>query len=836
MFIPSSTSVNTSYLPSVQDTVDGFIQLTLTSTNNGNCFAESDVMNVNIVNAPQVTTTGDDTICANGSASLSATIIDGAGTGMWTTTGDGYFIPNAYSLNPVYFPGAYDIATGSVTVVFTTTNNGNCNAAQDAQIIYIAPGPTLSAGPDQYVCSNIYSVSLAGTITFGATEGTWSTSGSGTFSPSADILTACYIPSPEDTAAHFVELTLTTTDGCDSVQDVMTVYFTASPHADAGPDQYICIGDSVVELDGSVWGSTITGQWTTLGSGTFDPASNVLDATYQLSDVDQDAGGITLLLTTTNNGNCAYETDTLYIGITPPPTVDAGIDTTICTNGFVQLEGTVTGGSGSGIWTSAGGGDFSPGDTYLNTLYFPSSTEISNGYASLELTTTNSCIIVSDFVDINITLAPTVWAGPDQTICTGNPAILSGTVSADALPGTWSTNGTGSFSDINTLNTSYTPSPADIASDSIEIYLTSMTNGFCDAVIDTLILSFIVPPTIDAGDPITICSNSHAIPNASYTGGSGQILWSTPGDGTFIPDNTSLNCEYVLGNSDIINGSVTLYITSLFDAPCASVSDDVTVTVLPGPTANAGPDVVVCRNNALTSLSASITNAGGCQWSSTGDGTFIPANTMLNTSYDPGVTDLTLPGVDIVLTTMINGGCSPARDTMHISFTNPPVVNAGSDLYICQGVTSTGISGSISGSSTTGTWTTLGDGYFFPNANSLNAIYYLGAGEIAANGATLVLESSNNGDCNPVQDTFNIFVTDIPSIDAGPDDVVCANNANVNLSGTITGGTGSVIWTSSGTGSFTPDGTSLNTTYTPSIQDTASGAIQLYLTATDACV
>ncbi|MBS1982424.1 MAG: hypothetical protein JST74_14710, partial [Bacteroidetes bacterium] len=75
--------------------------------------------------------------------------------------------------------------------------------------IIVPSPPTVSAGPNQSICTG-QTASLSGTIGGSATGGTWSTSGTGTFSPSTTTLNATYTPGLGETNAT---LTLTTSGG-----------------------------------------------------------------------------------------------------------------------------------------------------------------------------------------------------------------------------------------------------------------------------------------------------------------------------------------------------------------------------------------------------------------------------------------------------------------------------------------------------------------------------------------------------------------------------------------------------------------------------------------------
>ncbi|MCB0787413.1 MAG: hypothetical protein KDC02_24750, partial [Flavobacteriales bacterium] len=80
---------------------------------------------------------------------------------------------------------------------------------------------------------------------------------------------------------------------------------------------------------------------------------------------------------------------------------------------------------------------------------------------------------------------------------------------------------------------------------------------------------------------------------------------------------------------------------------------------------------------------------------------------------------------------------------------------------------------------------------------------------------------------------FSEFAGEIV-VDAGPDRNLCAGE-NVALAGSVSGGSTTGIWTSTGTGAFQPSDTDLNATYVPSIGDLALGSVTLTLTSTGNC-
>jgi hypothetical protein len=93
-------------------------------------------------------------------------------------------------------------------------------------------------------------------------------------------------------------------------------------------------------------------------------------------------------------------------------------------------------------------------------------------------------------------LAPsTVFAGNDTTVCEGTSLSLSG-YATNYNTIQWSTSGSGTFSNISSPNTIYTPSLEDVASGSVNLTLTIWTGQ--EYLSDDLILSFYYLPGIPA--------------------------------------------------------------------------------------------------------------------------------------------------------------------------------------------------------------------------------------------------------------------------------------------------------------------------------------------------
>ncbi len=833
VFTPSNTSLGATYTPSAGEITAGTVTLTLTTTGNGNCNAVSDNMTITITPPPTVNAGADQTVCANNANVTLNGSVNLASGGQWTG-GLGIFTPSNTALNAIYTPTSGEIASGSLTLTLTTTGNGNCNPEADQMVITFTPAPTVSAGVDQSVCANNATATLNGAVSI-ATGAQWS-GGLGAFAPNNTTLNASYTPTASEIANGSVMLYLTSTGNgnCLSVVDSMLLTITPEPVVNAGPDQTICVNNLSVNLSGSVSGPTSTGVWTTSGTGVFVPSNTNLNAVYQASAQDSIAGTVTLTLTSTNNGNCNAVFDDMVITILPAGGANAGADQTVCANNAnVSLTGIITGNASGGVWSTSGTGAFSPNNTNLNATYLPSAADIASGSVTITLTA-NSCNNATDDMIITITPAPVVNAGNDTTVCVSNLNVpLNGSVSGASNTGSWLTSGTGTFTPNNTtLNATYNASAADSVNQGVVLYLTATNVGNCAPVTDTVVINLFPTGTANAGADQTVCANNATITlNGSITGGATSGQWTTSGSGTFVPSDTVLNATYIPSSADTAAGSVNLVLNATNS--CSPAADFMVLTITPAPIVEAGPDQVVCGTNATFSLNGSISGSTTTgTWTTSGTGTFSN-NTIMNPTYTASAADISNGGVTIYLTSTNNGLCNPVVDSLLISITTGIGVNAGPDQSVCLTSTQTQLMGAVFNGSTTGQWTTTGTGTFFPHDSVMTPIYQISSGDTTAGTIMFILTSTNNGNCAPASDTMIVTFGSAAYANAGADQTICADNLNVPLTGVVSGGSSSGIWTTNGTGTFNPSDTVLTTSYIASAADSAAGSVDIYLTTTN---
>ncbi len=827
-FSPGASDHKATYTPAPSE-YGSSVTLTLTTVPNGACPVISDQVTITIPNGPVVNAGNNTQICGNSTTiNLSGQVSNATG-GTWTHNGGGT-IANPGALNTSYQVNANDRAAGHVEFILTSTGNAYCSSASDTFVVTLTPELKVNAGPDQSVCADISTINLNGSMeNAGGVQ--WTSNGSGSFgSPTSSSTT--YTPSQADRSLSSITFTITTTNNgiCSPVSDQVVYTITPAPTVNAGNDIGICGDSSYVALNGTY---TVAGGiiWSTSGTGAFTPGNSLAATSYIPSEADIAAGRVNLILTTTDNGTCQPVRDTLVLTINSIPTSDAGNDTTICADaGTLQLNGKISG-AGGGIWSTSGTGFFN-NPTLLNSIYTFSSQDSLNGIVTLTLTTTDNGLCKPVFSQriVTLTPAPTLTVVSPVTICADAASVSlnsSITVSQGVL---WSTSGTGAFADPASLNPTYFPSNADTTSGTVYLIATTTGNGLCHAISDTVELTITPVPVVIAGTDLTICADSAMINLSGIVHNAYSGTWHSSGTGSFIPKFDTTVTSYMPSSADRAYGQITLTLTSTGHGTCNPVSDVLTLTITPAPTVDAGYPSTVCADTAFVQLNGSVTVSSTVSWSSSGSGTFAPSSTDLNARYIPGEDDILAGKAYLTLITTDNGQCRSKSSTVEVTINPAPTVNTGPDRTLCADVTSIPLNGTvrIAGG---GVWTSTGTGHFIPSDTDLNASYIPSGADTANSSVNLILTSSLNGLCKPVADTMTVTFTPQPIVMAGSDSTICADYTGVRLDGRILHAD-AAIWTTSGTGYFSPSATHTDATYVPSGTDKTAGQVTLTLTTT----
>ncbi|MES2431256.1 MAG: hypothetical protein V4556_09975, partial [Bacteroidota bacterium] len=694
--------------------------------------------------------------------------------------------------------------------------NGKCaGSISNSATLTVNPIPVVNQPSNQVICKG--SSSTAVTFTGTGTSYAWTNSNTGIglgASGSGNIPSFTATNSTLSPITGTITVTPTYTGGvpsasCPGTPKTFTITVNPNATVSAGSAQTVCAGSSIT-LAGSIGGSATSATWTA-PSGTFSNA-NSLTSTYTPSIA---SGTVTLTLTTNDPdgaGPCLSATATVIITVNPIATVNAGSPQTVCQGSSVTLAGTIGGGATSSTW-SAPSGSFSNVNS-LTSTYTPS---ITNGTVTLTLTTNDPagpCGVVTSTVVITVNPIATVSAGSAQTVCAGSTITpLAGSFGGSATSVTWSAP-SGTFSNPNSLSSSYTPS---IASGTVLLTLTTNDPdgaGPCLAAVATALVTVNPIATVNAGSPQTICTGSSVTLAGTIGGSAASAVWSAP-SGTFSNIN-SLTSTYT---PSITNGTVTLTLTTNDPAgPCTAVTSTVTITVNPVATANAGSVQTVCAGSSITLAGTVGGSATSGTWTAP-SGTFSNA-TSLTSTYTPSIASGT---VSLTLTSNDPAGPCPAATATVVITVNPiATANAGAVQTVCAGG-SVILAGTIGGSATSSVWSAPSG--TFSNVNSLTSTY---TPSITSGTVTLTLTTNDPaGPCLAVTSTVVITVNPIATANAGTAQAVCAGSS-ITLAGTIGGGATSSTW-SAPSGTFS-NASSLTSTYTPSI---TSGTVTLTLTTDD---
>lgn len=591
---------------------------------------------------------------------LNGSVTGGTITGVWSVLNGTGTLNNPSSLATTYLPSPSDYTQGSVTFVLAST--GNCEPITDTVTVSFINSPEVNAGADISYCkNNVTAVPLNGTLIFAA-GASWTGGNGGAFGNPGSLNTS-YTPSPADIANDSVVLYLTSSGSfyaCPDDEDTIVIYFTEPPTVNAGADLVICSNQNAININGSVTGATTTGNWSTSGTGAFSPTSSNLSTNYQVSSIDTTVGSLYLTLTSTNNGSCLAEKDSILVTFLDPPSITITSSDSICSSlTYFDLNGIMSSGY-TPTWSSSGFGSIlSPNS--INTQYTISPVDTTLGYVDVFLASNAGiCPVQEDSIRVYFIDPPNVYAGPDQLVCDNEQVVLNGSIGGIFNSGNWSTMGTGNFYfDPGLLQTVYVPSSNDLSNGTVNIILTSDSLFGCPPESDLMSVSFIPTPSVDFTST-TVCEGDNTVFNDQSTISSGSITswnWNFGDQGTSITQNPI----HTYAGDGIYN--VTLI---------ASGSNGCSDTLTQQVTVNPVPIAVFTPTNGCENMPITFN-----------DLSFISSGTITNWLYDFGTTTSTeqnptytysSPGSQLVtLTVTSNLGCS---DDSSVLFTVYPAPNA----------------------------------------------------------------------------------------------------------------------------------------------------------------
>ena len=639
---------------------------------NGAC-KDADTVTVVYGAAAPALITDDTLVSCDGNRNLAANN-PAYGSGYWTGPGGVNYNPSSTDNNVT----VSNLPVGTNAFVWHVKNHDKC--AENTDTVYVIYDNLFAdaGGPYDTTCNG--SINLAASMTPGAT-GTWSSSGSATFSnvndPNATV-------SNLDYGANNLTWTVTL-HGC-TAYDNVTVYNYAADPAVAGNDQHVCSNEATLAANPVTNG---TGLWTTSGSATIVNPTNNNTLVRNL-----DPGGNSFVWTVTN-GTC-QTSDTVIIYNDSVSVADAGVAQYICKDSTQLAANTPT--IGVGRWSVVSGGATFDNVNDPGTLV----RSLARGQNILQWEiynpsdpgchTTDTVSIYNLSVDAYFTNEPVIT-------CEDTAVVVGNNISGQNLPGFpasghWtSLSGTVTFDNPNTYNTIARNLSLDT-----NLVTWTITNGVCTDV-DTLAIINNDPGHVFAGDDTVICFTEFDLQADNPMRGTGH-WYLLGGNATFTnptdPRTHVADLEYFCRDTtpnwwSTVNAVNILEWRVTYNG--CTRSDTVRIINAKPGIINAGIDTTVCS----TTASLNALDLGSCAqthwWTA-----IPPGGLTFRDPYDGSVdnTDFNavVEGLQAGTTAfiwhkqnIIGGITCTLTDTVQITSLNLTAdLNAGSDDVVCDTV------------------------------------------------------------------------------------------------------------------------------------------------------
>ena len=587
-----------------------------------------------------------------------------------TPTATGGTPPYVYTWGPSAGLSSTTIPNPIATVSFTTTyyvtvtDSKGCVSIDSVKINQL-PSPVANAGRDTALCLGFGDI-LGGNPTASGGTGSYQYSWTPTVGLNANNTSN---PSAFPLTTTTYQVVVTDSNGCQA-SDAVTITIHQNPTANAGANMTItsCVGDTAF-LGGTPTASGGTPSYTY----TWSPGTGLSSTSASNPYVTGIPSSTLYGLTVTDANGCSAVNAVLVNVVRSTLSANAGNDANICAgnNTIVTLGGSPTSQGGTGPYTYS----WAPGSSLNATnLSNPFATPTATTGYNVTVTDSKGCT-ASDSVTVFVNPSPVVNAGTDTTICAGSSVKVGGnpTASGAVTPYSYSWSPTIGVSNVTASNPLITP----IATATYTVLVTD-AHGCTGS--DAVTITVHQAPVANAGpDQTLVACNADSVQiggSPSASGGTGPYIyvWS-PAAGV---SSDSIANPYVshLGSSSIF----TLVVTDSFGC---SASDQVNIAVT-GSTlfANAGNNVTVCQG------SSGLVILGGTPTASGGAGGYVytwspAAGLSSTTSPNPAA----LPGQTTTYTLVVTdaAGCK-ATDTVDFTINPKPVVSAGSNDTICQGV------------------------------------------------------------------------------------------------------------------------------------------------------
>lgn len=471
--------------------------------------------------------------------------------------------------------------------------------------------------------------------------------------------------------------------------------------------------------------------------------------------------------------DCISTVSSINVIVKPLPQVPtAGNNTPVCDGRIVNLTASAIAGALYN-WTGPPGFTSTAQNPTISNATF---TNAGKYYVSA---TVNGCSGLADSAEVIINANP---IPPNLTsnspVCTGDSLLLN---SATVTGADYRWTGPNGF-----RSSAQNPTIPNAVLLNTGTYNVSITAAGCPSTtsssIDVVVNQTPNAPLATNNSPV--CEGSALTLSASTISGA-MYNWTGPDNFTATSQNPEINA--------VINSSGTYTVAATVKG-CTSAEAETKAVIKQLPTATTGNNQTVCANNAIVNIAGTV--AGGSStgvWSTSGTGTFSPADTSLTAAYSPASEDKATRYVTLTLTSTNNGVCATAVSSLAVTITKAPTANAGTDLSVCSNNANIILNGQVT-TAAGGVWTTSGTGTFNPSSANLNTTYIPGTKDITKGAVTLTLTTTGNGACVKVSDNVIASITPAPVVKGLPDQYIL-QGGTTTLTPAATGTNLNYLWT-----------------------------------------
>jgi PKD repeat protein len=522
-------------------------------------------------------------------------------------------------------------------------------------------------------------------------------------------------------------VSVTHTNNCGTATDSQQLVFQEAPLVSAGADITVCEGTPVV-LAGSITGAVNSFQWAG-GNGTFSPNRNALNATYNPTAAEINAGQVILTLRalTAVAAPCNIINDDVVITLIKKDVITSELIKAVCNGETFNYTVTSANPISTYTWTAAVTSSNASGFTATgsgNTI----SDVLTNNSATFDAVITytitpltNGCPGTPAQLKVTVKALPVASATvASAEICSNQPSGVSFTSNIAGSVFTWTSTASAGITGNSNPTTPVTAGNIDDVlvntgtTTGTVTYTITPYNGTCMGTPKTITVNVKPLPVTSVPGPDEEICNTPTYKLKANDPGSGTGKWTVASGQTGITFSDDTRPDATV--SGLLPGNVYQFKWTITAAPtCPPSSNIVTIKVdnetIGGTTAGAAT-VCAGSNSGTVTLSGHVGNV--LRW---------------ETSADNGVTWLVLPVTantisytNLVSTTQYravvqSGVCAMLTSAITTITVNEPVVaaNAGTDVKLCNAATVT-----LNGNSPApfnGVWTqTAGPTVTFVNA------------------------------------------------------------------------------------------------------------------------